>query len=205
LITFLLKAVAISLSGVLAPGPMTAATIAAGTRSRNAGALIALGHAAIEFPLMIVIIAGAGKLFESDGIKMGIGLAGGVVLLLMGIQLLTAARKAESLPEASGGRHPFWTGIVLTGANPYFLIWWATIGLALATQAVELGMLAFVLFAVVHWLCDLVWLEALSLASFKGTELLGDSIQKIVLIMCGAMLLGFGCKFLYDAGKDLWL
>jgi hypothetical protein len=50
-----------------------------------------------------------------------------------------------------------------------------------------------------------VWLEALSLASFKGTELLGDSVQKIVLIICGAMLLGFGCKFLYDAGRDLWL
>ena len=58
MITFLLTATAISLSGVLAPGPMTAATLAAGTRSRHAGAIIALGHGVVEFPLMLVIIAG---------------------------------------------------------------------------------------------------------------------------------------------------
>ena len=203
MIAFLVTATAVSLSGVLAPGPMTAATLAAGTRSRHAGALIALGHGVIEFPLMLVIIAGAGKLFEIEAVRIGIGLAGGAVLLLMGIQLLAAARKPSSEDEASNGRHPFWTGIVLSGANPYFLIWWATVGLALATQAVELGMLAFVLFAVIHWLCDLVWLEALSQASHRGTELLGGRLQQIVLVVCGVMLLFFGGKFLYDAGGSL--
>ena len=201
MITFLVKATAISLSGVLAPGPMTAATLAAGTRSRNAGALIALGHAAVEFPLMLVIVAGAGKLFELESVKLAIGLAGGAFLLLMGVQLLIAARRGNAGPGVSDRRHPFLIGIVLTGANPYFLIWWATVGLALATQAVELGVAAFVLFAVIHWLCDLVWLEMLSLASHKGTELLGGRIQQIVLVICGVMLLGFGCSFLYEAGS----
>lgn len=203
MITFLVTAIAISLSGVLAPGPMTAATLAAGTRSRNAGALIALGHAAIEFPLMLVIIAGAGKLFELEAVKLVVGLAGGAFLLLMGVQLLTAARKTANNAEVSDGRHPFLIGVVLTGANPYFLIWWATVGLALATQAAELGIVAFALFAVIHWLCDLVWLEALSLASHQGTELLGGHIQPMVLVVCGVTLLGFGCKFLYDAGSGL--
>ena len=202
MITFLLTAIAISLSGVLAPGPMTAATLAAGTRSRHAGAMIALGHAVIEFPLMLIIVAGAGKVFELAPVKLGIGLAGGLFLLVMGVQLLLAARKATSDPEVSDGRHPFVTGIVLSGANPYFLIWWATVGLALATQAVELGLIAFVLFAIVHWLCDLVWLEALSLASYQGTELLGGRVQQVVLAVCGAVLLGFGCKFLYDAAAS---
>lgn len=203
MIAFLVTATAVSLSGVLAPGPMTAATLAAGTRSRHAGALIALGHGAIEFPLMLIIIAGAGRLFEIEAVRIGIGLAGGAVLLMMGIQLLAAARKPPSESEVSDGRHPFWTGIVLSGANPYFLIWWATVGLALATQAVELGIIAFVLFAVIHWLCDLVWLEALSLASHQGTELLGGRLQQIVLVVCGVMLIFFGGKFLHDAGGSL--
>jgi len=202
-ITFLITATAISLSGVLAPGPMTAATLAAGTRFRHAGAVIALGHAAVEFPLMLVIIAGAGRLFELEGVKLGIGLAGGAFLLLMGVQLLLAARKTNGEMEVADARHPFLIGIVLTGANPYFLIWWATVGLALATQAVELGIIAFALFAVIHWLCDLVWLEVLSLASHKGTELLGGRVQQVVLVICGLMLLGFGCKFLYNAGSCL--
>ena len=152
---------------------------------------------------MLVIIAGAGRVFELEPVKLGIGLAGGLFLLVMGVQLLLAVRSATGDPEASNGRHPFVTGIILSGGNPYFLIWWATVGLALATQAVELGILAFALFAVVHWLCDLVWLEALSWASHQGTEVLGGRLQQIVLVVCGLMLLGFGVKFLYDAGCGL--
>jgi len=204
LITFLVTATAISLSGVLAPGPLTAATLAGGTRSRHAGAMVALGHAAVELPLVLVIIAGAGKLFELEPVRLAIGLAGGVFLWIMGVQFVNAARKATNDPEVSNGRHPFVTGIVLTGANPYFLLWWATVGLALATQAVELGILAFALFALIHWLCDLAWLEALSVASFKGTELLGQRVQRALLLVCGIMLLGFGCQFLYDAGRRLF-
>ncbi len=199
MISFLFTATAISLSGVLAPGPMTAATLAAGTRSRHAGALIALGHAVVELPLVLIIIAGAGALFEMEAVKLTIGLAGGAFLLLMGGQLLAASRHVAATASVSDTRHPLLTGIVLTAANPYFLIWWATIGLALATQAIDFGLVAFALFALIHWLCDLVWLEMLSLASNKGAELLGDRIQRIVLIVCGLMLLGFGGKFLYDA------
>jgi threonine/homoserine/homoserine lactone efflux protein len=203
MITFLVKATAISLSGVLAPGPVTAATLAAGTRVRHAGALVALGHAVVEFPLLMVIVAGAGRLFKIEAVQVTVGLAGGVFLLAMGVQLLAAARAVTNDTEVADERHPFLTGILLTGANPYFLIWWATVGLALAMEAAELGVFAFALFAVVHWLCDLVWLEALSLASHKGTELLGNRVQKIVLATCGIMLLGFGCKFVFDVGIRL--
>jgi threonine/homoserine/homoserine lactone efflux protein len=203
LIAFLAAAVGISLSGVFAPGPMTAATLAAGTRSKHAGAMIALGHAAIEVPLMLIIVMGAGQLFRYEGVKIGIGLSGGAILLLMGIQLLLAVGTPTEETKSSKQRHPFWTGFLLSVANPYFLIWWATVGLALATQAVELGMLAFVLFAVVHWLCDLIWLEVLSQASHKGKEVFGDRIQRIVLVVCGVLLLFFGGKFLLDAGQAL--
>jgi len=152
---------------------------------------------------MLVIIAGAGRFFQVPTVRLAVGMAGGAVLLLMGIQLLFAARKSKGTSDDSDSRHPFVIGIVLTGANPYFLIWWATVGLALATQAVQWGAVAFVLFAIIHWLCDLVWLEALSLASYKGIELLGQRVQQIVLTVCGLMLLGFGCLFLYDATISL--
>jgi len=202
LTAFLLSAFVISLSGVLAPGPMTAATLAAGTRNRHAGALIALGHAVVEFPLMLAILAGAGKILESPDVKIAVGAAGGAVLLLMGVQLLIGSSKAADIPDASTHRNPFTTGIILTAANPYFILWWATIGLALTTRAVEFGIVAFALFTVVHWLCDLVFLEAISVASFKGSELLGRRSQQIVLAVCGVALLVFGCMFVYDAATD---
>lgn len=196
-------AVVVSLSGALAPGPITAAVLAAGTRSRHAGALTALGHAVIEFPLMVLIVAGLGAVFSQPLVRLGIGGVGGLFLALMGIQLMLTARTATATAAAGGARGPFLTGVVLTAANPYFLIWWATVGLALATRAVQFGVLGFVLFGIVHWLCDLVWLEALSLASHKGTQLIGGRLQQIVLFGCGLMLLFFGGVFLFDVASSL--
>ncbi len=197
---FLVTAVAISLSGVMAPGPITAATLAAGTRTRHAGALIALGHLVVELPLILLLVAGIGKFLESSGTRAGIGLAGGAFLLLMGVQLLLSLRATDSVPVSSTQRHPFWSGVVLTGANPYFLLWWATVGLALAGQAMELGLFALALFALVHWLCDLVWLEVLSQVGFKGTQAFGPRSQTIVSALCGVLLVSFGLKFVWDAG-----
>jgi threonine/homoserine/homoserine lactone efflux protein len=200
---FLLSIVGISLSGVMAPGPITAATLAAGARWRHAGALIALGHAVVEMPLILLLAAGIGTFLTSPTVKSAIGLAGGGVLLLMAVQLFLSLPQSQSDSEAAAQRRPLMTGVVLTGANPYFLVWWATVGLALATQAAEYGVAVLLTFAVVHWLCDLVWLEVLSLAAFHGSQAFGLRSQKIISVICGLALLGFGVEFLYKAGVGL--
>jgi threonine/homoserine/homoserine lactone efflux protein len=203
MLTFLLSTVAISLSGVMAPGPITAATLAAGAHFRHAGALIALGHAVVEMPLILLLAAGMGGVLTSPAAKNGIGLAGGALLIVMGAQLLTGLRRENVAAQAPVQRHPLITGIVLTGANPYFLVWWATVGLALATRAAEWGALALLAFGLVHWLCDLGWLEVLSLLGFKGSQVFGKRAQTVVSGLCALVLLGFGAKFLYDAGVGI--
>lgn len=197
---FLLTTIAVSLSGVMAPGPITAATLATGARSRHAGAVIALGHGIVEMPLILLLVAGVGGFLQTSTAKAGIGLAGGTVLALMGLQLVASLRKPIAESAAPVQRHPLLIGVVLTAANPYFLVWWATVGLTLVTQAVTFGGLVLILFAVVHWLCDLVWLKVLSVAGFKGSEVFGRRSQIVVSLICGIVLLGFGAKFLYDAG-----
>jgi len=203
LITFIIQVVLISLSGVMAPGPVTAATLAAGVRSQHAGSLIAVGHGIVEFPLMLLVLAGAGTLLASATVTTCIGLIGGVVLVLMGGGIIKSMLKPGSVAVVPTSRNPIWTGVVLTGGNPYFLIWWVTVGLALTTRAVEIGALAFGVFALVHWLCDLVWLEALSFAGFNGMRLLGGRVQKVVLGACSVALLGIGLYFMVDAVKML--
>lgn len=202
-ITFVMQVVLISLSGAMAPGPITAATLAAGTRSRHAGSLVAIGHGLVEFPLMLLVVAGAGTLLASRSVTICIGLIGGAVLVLMGSGIIKNLRKPGTVVIKPTTRSPIWTGAVLTGANPYFLLWWVTIGLTLTSRALELGMLAFGAFAVVHWLCDLVWLEALSFAGFNGTRLLGDRVQKTVLGACSVALISLGGYFVVDAVKRL--
>jgi threonine/homoserine/homoserine lactone efflux protein len=201
---FIFTIVGISLSGVMAPGPITAATLAAGARNRHAGASICAGHIAVELPLILVLAGGLGTFFESQGVRVWIGLAGGVLLVLMGLQLLASLRRPEAQSAGSVDRHPFWIGIILSGANPYFLLWWATVGLTLTSQAMEFGLLALVLFALVHWLCDLGWLEVLSFAGFKGSQALGNRSQTVISLICAIMLLGFGVKFIYDSAIGLW-
>jgi threonine/homoserine/homoserine lactone efflux protein len=202
---FLISAVVISLSGVMAPGPLAAATLAAGARGRHAGALIALGHAAVEMPLILLLAAGMGTVLKSPAVKAGIGLTGGLVLLVMGGQLLLGLRNRNAQSVAPPERRPFTTGVVLTGTNPYFLFWWATVGLALATQATAYGAAALIAFGLVHWLCDLGWLEVLSWAAFRGSQTFGLRSQKVVSVVCAAALLGFGLKFICEAGASLLL
>ena len=187
----------------MAPGPITAATLAAGTRSRHAGALIGVGHIAVELPLILLLGIGVGAFLEAKQVRAAIGLAGGAFLLVMGVELLLSLRKTAGGPEAPVQRHPFLTGVLLTGANPCFLIWWATVGLTLTSQAMQFGLLALTLFAVVHWMCDLGWLEVLSMVGFQGSAVFGRQSRKIVSAICAVVLVGFGVKFLLDAGNSL--
>ena len=186
------------------PGPVTATAITMGARNRYAGSLMAVGHGVIEFPLMVVIILGLGKYFKLAKVQVAIGLAGGVFLILMGAQAFLSLRaKADAEPRALEAK-PILAGIVLSVGNPYFLIWWATVGLALATQATKWGIWAFGLFALAHWSVDLVWLQILSWASFKGSVLLGPSGQRIVVVVCSAAMFLFGLFFIYNAANILF-
>ena len=87
----------------------------------------------------------------------------------------------------------------MSAANPYFLVWWATVGATLVVTAWRFGFWPFVLFAVIHWSLDLIWYFFLSAASYRGTSLLGDRFQTAVSAVCGALLLFFGVRFVADA------
>ena len=196
---FLVKVFIISFSGAMQPGPVTATAIIMGERSKYAGALMAIGHGIIELPLMVMIVLGADALLKSNFTQMLIGLTGGVFLMLMSTQMLISLKTPDDQQSKYEKSRPVIAGLLLSASNPYFLLWWATIGLALATNAKQLGIWAFVLFAIVHWACDIVWFQALSWASFKGTKLLKRKISNKILLACSIALSGYGLFFIYSA------
>ena len=203
---FLFQTIIISLSGVMATGAMTAATIAQGTQNRWAGVMISVGHGIVEIPLIFALMLGLHFFFEIDVVKIIIGIAGGIFLLWMGTGMLRQIQNTQAKQDSSFKSNATVTGIILSATNPYFLLWWATVGLNLALGAKELGLLALVIFAVVHWMCDLVWLSILSFGAFytnKGAGLFSKHFEKGILIFCGIALLVFGVKFMIDAAK-LW-
>ncbi|MHC4478090.1 MAG: LysE family transporter [Planctomycetota bacterium] len=199
LLFFLLQVFVISFSGAMQPGPVTATVITIGARNRYAGTLLAIGHGIIEFPLIVLIALGLGTVFKQQKTQIVIGFAGGAFLLLMAIQMMISLKSKTETETKTLKAGPVFAGIILSASNPYFLIWWATVGLALATRAGQWGMWAFVLFAVVHWSVDLIWLQLLSWASFKGATILGAKGRRIVLLICALALLAFGLFFIYNA------
>ena len=200
---FLLEAVLISLSGVMAPGPITAVTVSKGTKSPHVGALIALGHGIVEIPLMILILYGFGEILKIPYIKAIIGLLGGLFLLKMGLDLLKGIKQTK-IDSSNDPRSPLMAGIILSLANPYFLIWWATIGSILIFRSITFGLLGFVIFMILHWSCDFFWCYFLSALSFKGGQFFGKRLQQVLFLICGIFLLFFSSKFIYDAAKIIF-
>ena len=201
--TFLLEAVLISLSGVMAPGPITAVTVSKGTKSPHAGAIIALGHGIVEIPLMILILYGFGEILKILYIKAIIGLLGGLFLLKIGFDLLQGIKQAK-IDSSNDPHSPLMAGIILSLANPYFLIWWATIGSILIFRSITFGLLGFAIFMVLHWSCDFFWCYFLSALSFKGGQFFGKRLQQVLFLICGIFLLFFSSKFIYDAAKIIF-
>lgn len=199
-ISFLIEAVLISLSGVMSPGPMTAASIGMGAEKKDAGTLIALGHGFVEIPLMLLIFYGFASLQATLNIKPAISFFGGVFLIYLGIGMLRSMERISfEGSKANFHENGIVDGIFLSAGNPYFIIWWATVGAALVIQAFSFGFIGFAIFAFVHWLCDLAWYSFLSVASFKSTALIGEKFQKTVFLISGFFLLFFGAKFILEA------
>ncbi len=195
---FLSEAILISLSGVMAPGPITAVVVGKGNQSPHAGALVALGHGIVEIPLMVAVFFGVGSLLDAPYVRAGIGIAGGLFILWMGIGMLRSIRQ-EAVAQSQDSRSPILAGILFSVGNPYFLVWWVTVGAALILRSVEFGLVGFVAFALGHWLCDLLWDWFLSVVSFKGGQFFGNKFQQAVFLISGILLLFFGSRLMFDA------
>jgi threonine/homoserine/homoserine lactone efflux protein len=191
---FLLSVVGISLSGVMAPGPMTATTITKGYHNPHAGFLVAVGHAVVELPIMALIYFGLAQFLTSPTIGLIIGVLGGMVLIYMGATVFIDMRKdLDQMSKTSSG--PFVAGIAMSGGNPFFLLWWATVGLGLITTAREISLLAFVLLIIVHWSCDAVWQEIISVTVYRTKHLWTKTVRYVIFGICGVILIGFGIWF----------
>ena len=90
-------------------------------------------------------------------------------------------------------------GMLLSAGNPYFLLWWATVGATLISRSAGFGLLGFLLLALFHWLCDLVWLYLLSGLLFKAKGFLGERFRMAVFAVSGVLLVFFGARFIISA------
>ncbi len=185
----------ISLSGVLQPGIMLAMVVAKSYKSPWAGAWIALGHAVIEVPIILLIYLGFGRFFQNNIVQLVLSILGGGMIIWLGIAMFRA-RKAIVLQGKDLPYNAFTAGILTSILNPFFWVWWATIGSMLVMKITGYGTGGLVALTLVHWLCDLIWLVLLSVLVYRTHTLWGQRPQEWLFIGCSLLLTGFGIWYL---------
>jgi len=197
---FFASVAAISLSGVLMPGPLFAVTIEKAARRKTAGALIAVGHGIIEFPLMFFIFFVLSQ-FEIPGfVEIGVGLVGGLLMIFLGIQAFKNRHKTKDTATISK-QDSVVAGIYTTAANAGFILWWLTIGTALILNAKLFGLIGFSVFAGVHWLCDFSFYTMTAALIFNSKRFWTEHTKMGIVLFCAAVFVAFGAYFM---GSAVW-
>jgi len=201
---FIATIVVVTVSGTLAPGPLFFIIIAHGTKSGAKGGIaFSIGHTIVEFGLVILLALGFSTVSNEPAVKTIIGIIGGTFLLVFGV--LQIHQFLISKSDVSGGksissRNPLLLGLIFTVLNPYFIIWWLTVGLKLISDSISFASWAGVLLMyVAHVWMDYVWLTATAYLAKKGTSLVSSSGYRIVMAVFGGILVYFGLYFFLSA------
>ncbi len=205
LLEFIATVVLVTASGALAPGPLFFATISHGTKSGAKGGLaFSIGHTLVEFPLVLLLalVFGeiASEIADEPAVKVSTGIVGGLFLLIFGALQIRRFLKSKSDSSDYGGitsRNPLLLGLVLTGLNPYFIVWWLTVGSKLVVDALALAsLLGVLLMYVSHVWMDYAWLTIVAHFAHVGTKIVGARWYRVAMTLFGVVLVYFGLTFL---------
>ena len=206
LFTIFASSFVIALSGALMPGPLLTATISESSqRGFIAGPLMIAGHAILEFTLVIALLMGLAPFFQLPVVFVFSALAGSVILLGMAFGMF---RGLPSLSMSWAGQqkklnHPLFSGILMSIGNPYWIIWWATIGVGYILYSWQFGIWGVVFFFAGHILADLAWYSLVAAAVAGGKQFLTDRLYRGLIALCAVLLVVFAGYFFYAGMQKL--
>lgn len=174
----------------------------------RAGFIITAGHALLELVLVVVIFMGFGIVLQSEPIQIGIGIVGGVLLAWMGIDMvLGSIRNKVSVKtddEQARSGNMVLSGALISAANPYFLLWWAVVGLGFLLQAYEdFSLIGVAIFYLGHIAADFGWYALVSGIVGTTRKFISEKPYRVILTILGALLIFFGGKFVFEAVRTL--
>jgi threonine/homoserine/homoserine lactone efflux protein len=201
-LTLFVSSFVIALSGAMMPGTLLTVTISESSRrGMVAGPLLIVGHSLLEFTLIVGLLLGLAPLFEHPGFFIVVSLIGGGILLWMAVGMFRALPALTIAWDAQDTRRGnlILTGVLMSVANPYWIIWWATIGMVYITQSRTYGLAGLSVFFLGHILADFAWYALVSAAVGKGRAFFSDRIYRSVIGVCASVLVVFAALFLYRA------
>ena len=198
----IITTVAVSVSGVMSPGPLTASAIMVGARgSGRGGLLIALGHTIFEFPYILVIAmlySSITVLLSSVIVNFALTISVSAFIFFFsyltirdGISVLRLKMEFKGR-RGSRAYNPLLIGILLTGLNPYFLLWWLSVGMPLIRMSISMGLQVLLIMYAAHVWMDYFWLALMSFAGEGSVKILRSRGYGALLVALGIVLILFG-------------
>lgn len=202
LLDFIITVVVVTASGALAPGPLFFGLLVQGSKEgARSGFFCAIGHTLVEFPLVMALAFGLLAVAAQPAIEFAIGLAGGIGLIGFGVFQIYQTFKSKPATVGTNETKTLRTsslvlGLALTGFNPYFILWWLTIGSVMIVEALAFAAIVGVLIMYVsHVWMDYAFLTAIAHMAKKGRSVVGSRYYKLALIAFGLILVYFGITF----------
>lgn len=186
------------------PGPLLSLVIAESMkRGKRAGIIICAGHALLEAVTIAFIISGLAARARDPGIYRLIELIGSGLLIFLGITMITSrARPPEknSRENASAGSDLLLLakGVTVSAGNPYWLLWWLTVGFGFM-MSFQWGFWAVLVFFLGHTLADCCWYYLVSAGITRGRKFMAPRIYRTILRSCGLFLVVFAGFILLKA------
>jgi L-lysine exporter family protein LysE/ArgO len=182
-------------------GPAGVAIIQNGLRAGFLRAfLTGVGVTLADATYLLVVFFGLSAVLDIPAVEVTIWFLGAAALLYFGVRTLLEAGKRLDLDVASisTARSPLLTGYIVNVSNPIAVVWWLGVFGALLNEAnyatsrlTALGLSATILVGI------LMFHTTMSLLSHWGRHILNQSLLRIISIVAGMALLGFGLRFGY--------
>ena len=192
----------LAFSGAMMPGPLFAVTVAESPRQGyKTGPLLMLGHGILEMALIAALLFGLAPFLSDPKTFTAVSSIGGTILLAMSILMLKTLPSLD-LPAPGTARKSnslVWSGILVSLSNPYWLLWWATVGLGCLGRSRPYGLKGIIVFFSGHILADFVWYGMVSAAVCRGRRILKKTAYRILTGVCACFLALFGVYFLGSA------
>ena len=206
LFTLFFTSLMVAFSGAMMPGPLLTVTITESThRGMIAGPLLIVGHGLLEIVLILGLFFGLAPIFKHNTFFLITAFVGSAIMILMAWGMFRSLPTLTISTKVTGERknNLLITGALMSLANPYWIIWWATIGLGYTIYAQKFGFIGIALFFVGHILGDFIWYSAISTAVSKGKKLFTDKIYRLLIGVCALFLLAFSVYLLFMAFAKL--
>ena len=197
---FTILVIIVSVSGVMAPGPLFAANVSYGLKGgAKTGIKMAIGHTIVELPLVILLGIGVFSLEIFPEFRTIISILGAITLFVFATLQIKTVLKKERVKVSNPKQGPLVAGVLLSALNPFFIIWWLSIGFKLISDAMILWSFGGILIMfVLHIWMDFVWLGAVSFFASKSSGILSNRNYKVLMLGISGMLVYFGITFLIE-------